>query len=70
MPVSTRLKPRDFETQFVNIPATELVVSRVALGTRAMGGVNWGGTDESERILTDTISAPVGPEFMAPLVPG
>jgi aryl-alcohol dehydrogenase-like predicted oxidoreductase len=52
MSVSTQLKPREFDGQFVNIPATELVVSRVALGTWAMGGLNWGGTDESESIAT------------------
>jgi aryl-alcohol dehydrogenase-like predicted oxidoreductase len=52
MSVSTQLKPRVFDTQFVNIPATTLVVSRVALGTWAMGGLNWGGTDEGESIAT------------------
>jgi len=52
MSVSTQLKPREFDTQFINIPATELVVSRVALGTWAMGGLNWGGADESESIAT------------------
>jgi aryl-alcohol dehydrogenase-like predicted oxidoreductase len=52
MSASTQLKPHDVDTQFVNIPATELVVSRVALGTWAMGGLNWGGTDESESIAT------------------
>jgi aryl-alcohol dehydrogenase-like predicted oxidoreductase len=52
MSVSTQLKPREFDTQFVTIPATELVVSRVALGTWAMGGLNWGGTDEKASIAT------------------
>jgi aryl-alcohol dehydrogenase-like predicted oxidoreductase len=52
MPVSTQLRPREFDTQFVHIRATDLVVSRVALGTWAMGGVNWGGSDESESIAT------------------
>src|SRR6204780_5956764 len=52
MSVSTQLKPREFDTQFINIPATELVVSRVALGTWAMGGLNWGGTDQGESIAT------------------
>src|ERR1700733_10510897 len=52
MSVSTQLKPREFDTQFINIPATELVVSRVALGTWAMGGMNWGGTDESQSVAT------------------
>src|SRR6202050_5323731 len=52
MSVSSQLKPRVFDTQFVNIPATTLVVSRVALGTWAMGGLNWGGTDQGESIAT------------------
>jgi aryl-alcohol dehydrogenase-like predicted oxidoreductase len=52
MPVSTQLKPRELDVEFVNIPATELMVSRVALGTWAMGGWMWGGTDESESIGT------------------
>jgi aryl-alcohol dehydrogenase-like predicted oxidoreductase len=52
MSVSTQLKPREFDVEFVNLPATELMVSRVALGTWAMGGWMWGGTDESESIAT------------------
>jgi aryl-alcohol dehydrogenase-like predicted oxidoreductase len=37
---------------FVQIPATQLKVSRVALGTWAMGGWMWGGTDPREAIAT------------------
>jgi aryl-alcohol dehydrogenase-like predicted oxidoreductase len=44
--------PRPIDAEFVNIPATQLVVSRVALGTWAMGGLMWGGTDESQSIAT------------------
>jgi aryl-alcohol dehydrogenase-like predicted oxidoreductase len=36
----------------VEIPATRLKVSRVALGTWAMGGWMWGGTDERDSIAT------------------
>jgi aryl-alcohol dehydrogenase-like predicted oxidoreductase len=36
----------------VGIPATQLKVSRVALGTWAMGGWMWGGTDERDSIAT------------------
>lgn len=36
----------------VNIPGTSLVSSRIALGTWAMGGWMWGGTDEAEAIRT------------------
>ena len=40
----------DMET--VKIPRTSLVSSRIALGTWAMGGWMWGGTDEAESIRT------------------
>jgi aryl-alcohol dehydrogenase-like predicted oxidoreductase len=40
------------ETEFVNIPRTQLNVSRVALGTWAMGGWMWGGTDRRESVAT------------------
>ncbi|MGA2189400.1 MAG: aldo/keto reductase [Steroidobacteraceae bacterium] len=40
------------ETEFVNIPKTQLKVSRVALGTWAMGGWMWGGTDHRESVAT------------------
>ena len=40
----------DMET--INIPGTPLVASRIALGTWAMGGWMWGGTDEAEAIRT------------------
>jgi aryl-alcohol dehydrogenase-like predicted oxidoreductase len=40
------------ETEFVDIPETNLIVSRVALGTWAMGGWMWGGTDHRESIAT------------------
>jgi aryl-alcohol dehydrogenase-like predicted oxidoreductase len=40
------------ETKFVNIPRTQLKVSRVALGTWAMGGWMWGGTDQRESVAT------------------
>jgi aryl-alcohol dehydrogenase-like predicted oxidoreductase len=40
------------EMEFVDIPRTELRVSRVALGTWAIGGWMWGGTDETKSIAT------------------
>jgi aryl-alcohol dehydrogenase-like predicted oxidoreductase len=40
------------DTEFVDIPGTQLSVSRVALGTWAMGGWMWGGTDERESVET------------------
>jgi aryl-alcohol dehydrogenase-like predicted oxidoreductase len=39
-------------TEFVDLPGTKLRVSRVALGTWAMGGWMWGGTDERESVAT------------------
>jgi aryl-alcohol dehydrogenase-like predicted oxidoreductase len=38
--------------EFINISGTNLLSSRIALGTWAMGGWMWGGTDEKESILT------------------
>src|SRR5258706_3469066 len=38
--------------ELVDIPGTSLQVSRVALGTWAMGGWMWGGTDERDSIAT------------------
>jgi aryl-alcohol dehydrogenase-like predicted oxidoreductase len=40
------------EMEYVDIPATPLRVSRVALGTWAMGGWMWGGADTGESIAT------------------
>jgi aryl-alcohol dehydrogenase-like predicted oxidoreductase len=49
---STQLKVPAAEGEYVDIPETQLRVSRVALGTWAMGGWMWGGTDEHESIAT------------------
>jgi aryl-alcohol dehydrogenase-like predicted oxidoreductase len=38
--------------EFINIGGTNLLSSRIALGTWAMGGWMWGGTDEKESIRT------------------
>jgi aryl-alcohol dehydrogenase-like predicted oxidoreductase len=40
------------DMEFVDIPGTELRVSRVALGTWAMGGWMWGGTDTRKSVRT------------------
>jgi aryl-alcohol dehydrogenase-like predicted oxidoreductase len=42
----------DLNMEFAAIPGTGLEVSRIALGTWAIGGSNWGGTDEMESIWT------------------
>ena len=52
MSASTQLRIPSVETEFVDIPETQLKVSRVALGTWAMGGWMWGGTDQRESVAT------------------
>jgi aryl-alcohol dehydrogenase-like predicted oxidoreductase len=54
MSPSTQARIPAVETEFVfvEIPGTQLTVSRVALGTWAMGGWMWGGTDRRESIAT------------------
>src|SRR6201982_3684754 len=42
----------EMEIERAAIPGTSLKVSRVALGTWAIGGWMWGGTDEAESIAT------------------
>jgi len=42
----------EVQTESVDIPGTQLRVSRVALGTWAMGGWMWGGTDKREAVAT------------------
>jgi aryl-alcohol dehydrogenase-like predicted oxidoreductase len=42
----------EITTEMADIPGTSLRVSRVALGTWAIGGWMWGGTDEAESIST------------------
>src|SRR3977135_3992970 len=42
----------EVETESVDIPGTQLRVARVGLGTWAMGGWMWGGTDERESVTT------------------
>ena len=38
--------------EYATIPGTDMQASRVALGTWAMGGWMWGGTDEAESVRT------------------
>jgi aryl-alcohol dehydrogenase-like predicted oxidoreductase len=52
MSSSTQVRVPVAETEFVKIPRTQLKVSRVALGTWAMGGWMWGGTDQRESVAT------------------
>jgi aryl-alcohol dehydrogenase-like predicted oxidoreductase len=52
MSPSTQARIEDIETEFAEIPRTQLRVSRVALGTWAMGGWMWGGTDQRASVAT------------------
>src|ERR1700687_2025780 len=45
-----RIKSRQAEMEFVDIPGTSIRASRVALGTWAIGGWMWGGSNESDAI--------------------
>src|SRR6267154_1891792 len=44
--------PSQIEMEFVEIPDTSIRASRIALGTWAMGGWMWGGSDEKAAIRT------------------
>src|SRR4029077_18682310 len=48
----TRDKRKDHMLEYIDIKGTNLISSRIALGTWAMGGWMWGGTDEKESIRT------------------
>jgi aryl-alcohol dehydrogenase-like predicted oxidoreductase len=52
MSTSPQLRIPTVETEFVEIPETEINVSRVALGTWAMGGWMWGGTNQRDSVAT------------------
>ena len=47
-----RTKPLDSNMEFIELSGTPLVVSRIGLGTWAIGGWMWGGTDEAQSIRT------------------
>jgi aryl-alcohol dehydrogenase-like predicted oxidoreductase len=49
---SVQSQLQEVQTESVDIPGTQLQVARVALGTWAMGGWMWGGTDERESVAT------------------
>ena len=52
MPDTNQTSRPEAATELIDIPGTALRVSRVALGTWAMGGWMWGGTDERESVAT------------------
>jgi aryl-alcohol dehydrogenase-like predicted oxidoreductase len=45
-------RQQKLDMEFIDIAGTPLKVSRIALGTWAIGGSMWGGTDEAESIRT------------------
>jgi aryl-alcohol dehydrogenase-like predicted oxidoreductase len=47
-----RIPSRQADMEFVDIPGTSIRVSRIALGTWAIGGWMWGGSNESDAINT------------------
>jgi len=50
--MSRNSNPSKRPMEFAEIPGTSLTVSRVGLGTWAIGGWMWGGTDEAQSIAT------------------
>src|SRR6202158_4797770 len=52
MQQAVQTQMHEVQAESVDIPGTELRVSRVSLGTWAMGGWMWGGTDESASVAT------------------
>jgi aryl-alcohol dehydrogenase-like predicted oxidoreductase len=52
MSPSPQAQLRGIESELIDIPTTSLIVSRIALGTWAMGGWMWGGSDETQSIKT------------------
>jgi aryl-alcohol dehydrogenase-like predicted oxidoreductase len=48
----TKQRGRATMLEYINIGGTNLVSSRIALGTWAIGGWMWGGTDEQDSIRT------------------
>src|SRR6202166_4959878 len=52
MPQLNAIQVQDIAMERIDIPGTSLRVSRVALGTWAMGGWMWGGADDRESIAT------------------
>jgi len=50
--MSHQAEPLEVQTELVTIPGTTIKMSRVAIGTWAIGGWMWGGTEEKESIST------------------
>lgn len=58
--VSAAPSPLGAHMEFAEIPGTGLKVSRIGLGTWAIGGWLWGGSEEKESIATIRAALPLG----------
>ena len=50
----------EVDAKFAKVAGTPLTVSRIGLGTWAIGGWMWGGTDDEESIKTIRSAVDVG----------
>jgi aryl-alcohol dehydrogenase-like predicted oxidoreductase len=50
--MTRQVEAREIDMELAEIPGTSLKVSRVAIGTWAIGGWMWGGTDEAQSVST------------------
>jgi aryl-alcohol dehydrogenase-like predicted oxidoreductase len=50
--MSHHARPFEPEAEFAEIPGTAIQISRIAMGTWAIGGWMWGGTEEAESVST------------------
>jgi aryl-alcohol dehydrogenase-like predicted oxidoreductase len=50
--MSHQAKPLEIQTEMAGIPGTTIEISRVTIGTWAIGGWMWGGTEDKESIST------------------
>jgi aryl-alcohol dehydrogenase-like predicted oxidoreductase len=50
--MTSQVETRKIDMELAEIPGTSIKVSRVALGTWAIGGWMWGGTDEAQSVST------------------
>jgi aryl-alcohol dehydrogenase-like predicted oxidoreductase len=50
--MTRQAKTLEIDMELADIPGTSLKISRVAIGTWAIGGWMWGGTDEAESVST------------------
>src|ERR1700687_2274383 len=50
--MTRQVETREFDMELSEIPGTSLKLSRIAIGTWAIGGWMWGGTNETESVAT------------------